>query len=680
MNTTSSSYQNTRLTATAQPSYSSFAVKIEHPEHKDYVAFDVYQSQETETTDECSTTHQDDDDDAPPSSLSPAITASWFHIFFTLFLGNTVQWLRQDSALYDELDKTVLERERRTVAACIRFWLYDPVAPQRNKIKNYYLMALCVGVAVGLRIVLFKQVVEWGLDFVWETVPEMLERWGVFGLLRLPSYLYVPMVVSTACVFCGVAFEKLNDMPDQNSLLQDLDQKGRISTKHLWPLVYLSITAMCCGLPLGPELPLLLIFAMFGSQVSDMLGLNKEQSRFMLYFSMSAAIGAFFHFPIGAFWFVVEVPHRMGVFHRMGRIHVELVGPCAMASLAATVTHCYLTGTPVERMFDLPRIPQDLSCAIPLVVLLAVYLGNGFGKFYLKVTMHCKKTVHGVPDALFPGAAATASDPLALSYDEQTEEVDYFSSELDRRSRDATARAQRRKLVAHGVTCWFVGLTISVVCLVFPHCFSWGEAQLQNIFDNGTTSLPFFGQDSPLVAPYATCMPTEDGLSTWCLTAIPLAKTLIIGLILGTGIRCGHFWGPAYGGAAVGQLAVHLLGLLGVTLPYTGIFLISVMASAHVVIFRSPLGIAFLLMQSAGYDIIASVAVMTAAHISLYISRDAIFYKAQKDHQPVFDICHTTDSATATKCSKCCPEDTLIKNKQKQLPKVSKSGYIELDC
>ena len=662
MNILPTSYQqNSLLSIASHPNYSSLDTKIELTVLQD------------------STTYQESFQADTSSTIPSADDRTWFHCLFTFFLDRQVHWLRQDAALYDEPDKTVEERKHRTLAGCIRHWVYDPVGIDNIKVRNYYLMALCVGVAVGLHIVVFKLIIEWGLDLIWETFPHALE--DVFTQLGLPMYLYVPLIMSTGSAMCGVLFEKLSadGMPDKNSLLDDLHQSGRISCKHLFPLVCLSTIAMWSGLPLGPELPLLLIFAMFGSQVSEILGLDAAQSRFVLYFSMSAAMGAFFHFPIGAFMFVVEVPHRMGVIHRMGRLHAQLIGPCAMASLSATIVHCYLTGTPVKRMFNLPHIPETLSCTIPLVVFLAVYIGNGFGKLYLAVTTTFKKEVHGIADRVLPPNSlplqSLEGNKVTNDEHEQTDQCDYFSHALDRRGQKATTRVFEYKLIVHGTACWLVGLIVSMVCLVLPHCFSWGEAQLQNIFDNGTSEVPFFGKESPILSPFATCMPNEHGFSIFCLIAIPIARTCIIGLLLGTGIRCGHFWGPTFGGAAVGQLTVHLLGLVGINLPYAGLFLLCTMASAHVVIFRSPLGIAFLLMQSAGYDIVASVAVLSAAHISLFISRDAIFYKSQRDHTPVFADNNSID--TNADC-----DNGSRKLIEKQSPpsaqKLSKLGYIEI--
>jgi hypothetical protein len=109
-----------------------------------------------------------------------------------------------------------------------------------------------------------------------------------------------------------------------------------------------------------------------------------------------------------------------------------------------------------------------------------------------------------------------------------------------------------------------------------------------------------------------------------------------MGIVLGTSIQCCHFWGPAYVGAFVGQLALHLAGVFGLTSSdNSGLFLLCITASSHVVTHCSRLWISYLLMQSAGYDIIASTAVLVAAHASLYLSRDVVVYMSQYDHTRV---------------------------------------------
>lgn len=573
---------------------------------------------------------KDDDDDEE---------CTWFGRLIRTGFRHVNQWLEQDAKVhdYEELRTGLWERQRqRTAALFVRRHLYDPTAAVAAKrLPNKYNAALIAGIAVGIWIIPFKFAIEIGLDLIWKHVPAFLQQHGVFESLGLPSYLYTAVIITLGCTLTGWQFERIKCMPSQNSLIDDMTATGRVSAQQLWPLVGLALTAMWSGLPLGPELPLLLTFSMFGSWMGQhVLQLDGDQNLALMYYSMSAAIGAFFSYPIGAFLFVLEVPHRMGVLHRMGRLHTQLLGPCAVASPTGTVTHSYLTGKPVERLFSFPGdFPEGLTCPIFLVVLAAAAVGCGTGTLYTVTVKGIKTAVHAISNAVIPV-------PPAAEFDDGLDESNICVQKKIEITCKDTDRVERNKLLLHAAVCMMDGLVYSIICMTFPHVFSWGEAQLQNVLDSGATTLPYFGgADSPLIAPFAQCMPNPDGhVPAWCMAAIPLAKTLAIGLVLGTSVQCGHFWGPIYVGAAVGQFALHLASLFGLISPKSsGLFILCVMASAHVVSFRSPLGISLLLMQSAGYDIIVSTAVLVAAHTSLYISRDVVFYKSQNDHTPVAD-------------------------------------------
>lgn len=100
------------------------------------------------------------------------------------------------------------------------------------------------------------------------------------------------------------------------------------------------------------------------------------------------------------------------------------------------------------------------------------------------------------------------------------------------------------------------GALCGVIGIFLPHTLFWGEAQLQNLIDKGRTSLPIFGDFSELTV-YALCMINPDdplavraGFGIECSALIAVAKTVTIGLSLGTGIIGGHFWGPLFAGCA----------------------------------------------------------------------------------------------------------------------------------
>lgn len=121
--------------------------------------------------------------------------------------------------------------------------------------------------------------------------------------------------------------------------------------------------------------------------------------------------------------------------------------------------------------------------------------------------------------------------------------------------RVASMRAQAQKLfccvipqekyraAAAGVV---AGIVVGVIGMFVPVSHFWGEAQLQHLIDKGRTPLPVFGsKDQPTGALTALgyCMIDPDdpeavkhGFGLGCAALIVVAKTVVVGLSLGTGI------------------------------------------------------------------------------------------------------------------------------------------------
>jgi hypothetical protein len=176
----------------------------------------------------------DDYESAPLFDKHPTVEndagdeqCTWFGRLLQSGIKRMVEWLKQDATDYDEPGKELHERSKQTAASYVRRHFYDPLAI--SKLPNQYNAAILVGIAVGLWIVPFKFAIERGLDFIWDCMPTFLVKHGVFEHLGLPSYLYTVLIITAGCTLCGLLFEKIKKMPNQNSLLDDLAAKGSIS-------------------------------------------------------------------------------------------------------------------------------------------------------------------------------------------------------------------------------------------------------------------------------------------------------------------------------------------------------------------------------------------------------------------------------------------------------------------
>jgi hypothetical protein len=124
--------------------------------------------------------------------------------------------------------------------------------------------------------------------------------------------------------------------------------------------------------------------------------------------------------------------------------------------------------------------------------------------------------------------------------------------------------------------------------------------------------LPIFGLgDEPTadLTALAFCMidPTDGaavraGYSMGCSALITIAKIVVTGLSLGTGIIGGHFWGPLFTGAAAAHFFSDLVKWLGLRFglntslaAYPCVVILCTMASTHVVTFRAHMAIMLIL-------------------------------------------------------------------------------------
>jgi hypothetical protein len=92
------------------------------------------------------------------------------------------------------------------------------------------------------------------------------------------------------------------------------------------------------------------------------------------------------------------------------------------------------------------------------------------------------------------------------------------------------------------------------------------------------------------------------GYSMGCSALITIAKIVVTGLSLGTGIIGGHFWGPLFTGAAAAHFFSDLVKWLGARFgmdtslaAYPCVVILCTMASTHVVTFRAHMAIMLIL-------------------------------------------------------------------------------------
>ena len=145
----------------------------------------------------------DDDDDEPFSYVEEDHMTCSERVKH--FLDPT-DFLLSDVKEYDEDGNPIFDNEnggRWTIPGLLRHFLYNPEYPEFTSLQQFN-WAVILGVIMGIYTAVWKNIIEQCVDFVWQTVPEKLLKWGIFtdldGKFPLPYYMCI-----CPAVFGGVS-------------------------------------------------------------------------------------------------------------------------------------------------------------------------------------------------------------------------------------------------------------------------------------------------------------------------------------------------------------------------------------------------------------------------------------------------------------------------------------------
>mmetsp|Transcript_21179 Transcript_21179/g.29667 ORF Transcript_21179/g.29667 Transcript_21179/m.29667 type:complete len:1158 (+) Transcript_21179:71-3544(+) len=556
----------------------------------------------------------------------------------------------------------------------LRSLFYDPDDPEFTSLQQNS-WAVILGIIMGIFTAKWGQSIEYSIKIVWETIPNLLLKWGVFtdldGRLPLPHYLWIcPAICGGILAFISAILP--TPIPGQNEWIVSLHTIGIMDHTTFLPLILISTAGMASGLSLGPELPLVLSAGMVGSKLALMTNQSVLSARVMNLTAGAAAIGGFFGFPMAGALFVLELPHRMGLQY------FEALSPATIASITAVLVNRMVTGDDVKGYFTFPFLTATLPSHIFYVAIVYGIVGSIFGIIYADTCLYLKKWVHDWFHAHHHDDHShnPIQDDSKLQADQYPEDIPLVDN--DHRVKFTTCHEQDKKHVScflkvmqsfqienepirAAVAGTLAGGIVGFICMLIPHNLFWGEAQLQTLIDKGETPLPVFGQgDEPtaILTAYGYCLEpaNDDGsilenFGTTCAGMIVATKIVVIGLSLGTGIVGGHFWGPLFVGCAASQFFTGISSYIsnkigfGESLSaFPCVAILCIMGSTHIVTFRAHMAIMLILTltiraftsefgktSSGGGDYSAVFPLLVVScFVPLMFTRSTIFYKEQR--------------------------------------------------
>jgi H+/Cl- antiporter ClcA len=568
-----------------------------------------------------------------------------------------------------------------TLSGFVRHYLFNPFSPEFTSLQQFN-WAVILGVVMGFYTAAWKLIIENGLEFVWKAVPEKLLEIGVFTDVSgiFPVYHYMWICPSLFGGILSYIFATLTiPIPDQNEWINNVHSRGVQDYRTFVTLFCLSTFGMLSGLSLGPELPLVLTAGMLGSGLGLVCKQSMLQARVLNLTAASAAVGGFFGFPMAGALFVLEIPHRMGLQY------FEALSPATIGSIVAVLCNRMVIGNDVTGYYSYPFLTASLPSAIFTSAIVYGLFGAGVGIVYALWVIKLKTWVHDLfhkhHDDHHSADQDQTMDLAAGNADERIPLVDgkgkgNVSKHAQIRGVLSSVRKYCCFVIAEeptraAVAGTLAGAAVGVIGMFLPHVVFFGEGQLQNLIDKGRTPLPIFGLgDEPTAALTALgfCMidPTDGaavraGYSMGCSASIAIAKIVVTGLSLGTGIIGGHFWGPLFTGCAASHFLTDLVRWLGVNYgldtslaAYPCVVILCTMASTHVVTFRAHMAIMLILTLTIsafdpedGSDGFRKVAgdysavfplLVVSVFVSLMASRDTVFYKSQRSRGDIVAV------------------------------------------
>ena len=445
----------------------------------------------------------------------------------------------------------------------------DAKSLAEGTIPQSIVLAIIIGIVCGVAAFAYYSVLTFGLEYIWETLPETYveENWKPEN-----HWLWIPLVQFSMCFCVGLVVVVLGEPGDLPYTISRVHAEAYIPMNHVMPMVWASLFSIFAGGSLGPEAPLVAICGALGGFVSRRVFRQSSTNvvRKHTLMGMAGALAAFFGVPLGGSLFALEVCSRFGIEYFEHLIESIFCGEICLMVFRT------LSGLPIAPIWNLTSAmhPRMTECN-PAHILLGAFIG-----LYGALLAFGFATFHWRNMAFFA-------------------KLDLLDN----------SRAVYRA--------WLGAAFIILMSVLVPHSAFWGEEEIQIVANLG------MAKDLPNIWP-------TTGWSGFELSGpghvflMGCAKLIAISFTVAGGLRGGYIFPLMCAGSAFGRF---LYFFLPSTVPVQVVILCTA-AAMNVAITRTTLATTLILAFLPG-EPIAIPPLLMASICSLFATSYMPFIKSQ---------------------------------------------------